>query len=86
MTVRFSRLAASLLRRRSLSPTDSKDENKRPAIICQYFSQGWCVNGPNCKFMHNIDSMDNTNQQIGGDVAIATRRYESQADKGISYL
>lgn len=86
MNQRASRLAASLLRRRSLSPTDSKDENKRPAIICQYFSQGWCVNGPNCKFMHNIDSMDNTNQQIGGDVAIATRRYESQADKGLSEI
>ena len=86
MTVRFSRPDACLLRHRSLSPIDSMVESKRPAIVCQYFSQGWCINGENCRFMHSIDSMDDISQQLGGGVATATRRYESQADEGISCL
>lgn len=86
MTLRFSRLADSRLRHGSLSPTDTKNENKKPAVTCQYFSRGWCINGKNCRFIHSVDSMDNISQRLGEGVAAVTRKYASQADQGMSYL
>lgn len=51
------------MRPRSLLPEDeSEDGNKRPAIICEYFTKGWCIKGGSCRFLHKRDHVDNATQ------------------------
>ncbi|XP_039060095.1 protein FRIGIDA-ESSENTIAL 1-like isoform X2 [Hibiscus syriacus] len=49
-----SRSAASQTRAGSLSPGNNS-ENKRPALICDFFSRGWCIKGSSCRFLHIKD-------------------------------
>ncbi|CAK7350554.1 unnamed protein product [Dovyalis caffra] len=75
------RLVASGIRARSLSPsTELRDGNKRPAVICDFFSKGWCVRGSSCRFLHITNKADNNNQQPGVE-EVATR--EDQFDEGV---
>ncbi|KAJ6769877.1 PROTEIN FRIGIDA-ESSENTIAL 1 [Salix purpurea] len=78
---RFSRLAASGTRARSISPsTELRDGNKRAAVICDFFSKGWCIRGSSCRFLHTTNKADNISQQSGVD-EVATR--EDPFDEGV---
>lgn len=53
---------------RSLSPnSEIKDANKRPALICNFFSKGWCIKGSSCRFLHIKDHGSSNSQQSGVD-------------------
>ncbi|KAJ6333494.1 hypothetical protein OIU77_009378 [Salix suchowensis] len=77
---RFSRLVASGTRARSISPsTELRDGNKRAAVVCDFFSKGWCIRGSSCRFLHTTNKADNISQQSGVD-EVATR--EDPFDEG----
>ncbi|KAI3800409.1 hypothetical protein L1987_28500 [Smallanthus sonchifolius] len=45
-----------LIRPRSLSPAmGTNEENKRPALVCDFFAKGWCIKGTSCRFRHIKD-------------------------------
>ncbi|KAJ6728560.1 PROTEIN FRIGIDA-ESSENTIAL 1 [Salix koriyanagi] len=78
---RFSRLVASGTRARSISPsTELRDGNKRAAVVCDFFSKGWCIRGSSCRFLHTTNKADNISQQSGVD-EVATR--EDPFDEGV---
>lgn len=71
---------ASGTRARSISPsTELRDGNKRAAVICDFFSKGWCIRGSSCRFLHTTNKADNISQQSGVD-EVATR--EDPFDEG----
>lgn len=38
-------------------------EQKRAAILCKFFAQGWCYKGKSCKFLHVKENSNGTSQQ-----------------------
>lgn len=86
LSIRFSRLAAPDTRIRSLSPdAEIRDGNKRPAVICDFFAQGWCVRGSSCRFLHIKDASNNTTQKPEAD-ASALNWKKVQVDEGMPYI
>lgn len=86
LTIRFFRLATPDTRTRSLSPgAEIKEGNKRPAVICDFFAQGWCIRGSSCRFLHIKDNLNNTTQKSKVE-ADAVNWKKVQVDKGILYL
>ncbi|KAG2687659.1 hypothetical protein I3760_09G062000 [Carya illinoinensis] len=80
---RFSRLASPDTRIRSLSPdAEIKDGNKRPAVICDFFAQGWCVRGSSCRFLHIKDALHNTAQKPEADASTLNWK-KVQVDEGL---
>ncbi|GAU23623.1 hypothetical protein TSUD_386120, partial [Trifolium subterraneum] len=71
-------------RTRSLSPSaEIKDGNKRPAITCAFFAQGWCIRGSSCSFLHIKDSVNNTDQGVEGNLVTAHQKRELKLEKGV---
>lgn len=60
-----------------------KDVDKRPAVICDFFTKGWCIKGNSCRFIHLKDDANNTSQQPKEDAAAAAVRTDAQSDEGI---
>ncbi|KAG2683810.1 hypothetical protein I3760_10G050700 [Carya illinoinensis] len=78
-----SRLATADTRTRSLSPgAEIKEGNKRPAVICDFFAQGWCIRGSSCRFLHIKDGLNNTTQKSKVE-ADALNWKKVQVDKGL---
>ncbi|KAL9456026.1 hypothetical protein AB3S75_005283 [Citrus x aurantiifolia] len=76
-----SRFASPAVRIRSLSPgAEIKDGNKRPAVICDFFTKGWCIKGNSCRFLHVKDDVNNTTQLLGEDVATASAKASLKTD------
>ncbi|KAL4332854.1 hypothetical protein GQ457_07G029160 [Hibiscus cannabinus] len=68
----------------SLSHGDNfNSENKRPALICDFFAKGWCNKGSSCKFIHIKDNGSNPRQQPEEDVAVADEKIAVQLGEGI---
>lgn len=60
----FSRLVVSEVAPRSLSlGMEFSERNKRPAIICDFFTKGWCIRGSSCRFLHVKDNPDRSSEQ-----------------------
>ncbi|KAG6504869.1 hypothetical protein ZIOFF_037217 [Zingiber officinale] len=49
-------------------------ENKNPAIVCDFFAQGWCIKGSSCRFLHK--------KEVVGDSGLETQ--EGISDMPIS--
>ncbi|XP_031279400.1 protein FRIGIDA-ESSENTIAL 1-like isoform X2 [Pistacia vera] len=82
-----SRSASPAVRTRSLSPgAEIKDGNKRPVVICDFFTKGWCIKGNSCRFLHLKDDTNNTSQQPEKDAAAATVRTDAQFDEGLTII
>ncbi|XP_039019679.1 protein FRIGIDA-ESSENTIAL 1-like [Hibiscus syriacus] len=77
---RFHRSAASQTSAGSLSPGNNS-ENKRPALICDFFSRGWCIKGSSCRFLH-IKDEKNPGQQPEEGVAVANGKGAVELDQG----
>ncbi|XP_024031052.1 protein FRIGIDA-ESSENTIAL 1 [Morus notabilis] len=70
-----SRLASSGIETRSLTPgTEIKDQNKRPAIICDFYAKGWCIKGSSCRFLHVKDHQNKELPRREGEVAADCKR------------
>ncbi|GAA0158028.1 hypothetical protein LIER_15156 [Lithospermum erythrorhizon] len=41
----------------SSSTPKLNDRNKRPAVLCSFFSKGWCIKGKSCRFLHIKDGL-----------------------------
>ncbi|TYI27379.1 hypothetical protein ES332_A05G174100v1 [Gossypium tomentosum] len=79
-----SRSSAQQTSTGSLYPgAEFNSENKRPALICDFFARGWCVKGSSCKFIHIKDSGTNPRQQSEEDAAVADEKIAVQLDEGI---
>lgn len=73
-------------RTRSLSPaTEIKEVNKRPAVICDFFAQGWCIRGSSCRFLHIKDDLNNTTRKPEVE-ADALDWKKVQVNEGVPYL
>lgn len=71
-----------------MSPgAEIKDGNKRPAVICDFFTKGWCIKGNSCRFLHVKHDINNTIQLLEEDVATASvkasLKTDAQFDEGI---
>lgn len=76
-----SRFASPAVRTRSLSPgAEIKDGNKRPAVICDFFTKGWCIKGNSCRFLHAKHDINNTTQLLEEDVATASAKASLKTD------
>ncbi|GMI72296.1 hypothetical protein HRI_000898900 [Hibiscus trionum] len=75
-----SRSAASQISAGSLSP-GINSENKRPAVICNFFARGWCIKGSSCRFLHIKDG-ENPGQQPEEAVAVADGKRVVELDEG----
>ncbi|KAL9267571.1 FRIGIDA-ESSENTIAL 1-like protein [Drosera capensis] len=54
-SLRNSRSFLPQVRPRSFSPGDDlKVGDKRQAMVCEFFRQGWCIKGKSCRFLHVI--------------------------------
>ncbi|KAK8546780.1 hypothetical protein V6N13_093823 [Hibiscus sabdariffa] len=69
-----SRSAASQTSAESPSPGINSN-NKRPALICNFFARGWCIKGSSCRFLHIKDG-ENHGQQPEAAVADGKRAVE----------
>ncbi|KAK8576018.1 hypothetical protein V6N13_032664 [Hibiscus sabdariffa] len=69
-----SRSAASHTSAESPSPGINSN-NKRPALICNFFARGWCIKGSSCRFLHIKDG-ENPGQQPEEAVADGKRAVE----------
>ncbi|KAF7803425.1 protein FRIGIDA-ESSENTIAL 1 [Senna tora] len=79
-----SRFTSPDIRTRSLSPSaEMKDGNKRPAIICNFFAQGWCIRGSSCRFLHIKDHVNNSDQLAEGDLVTKNLKREVQLEEGL---
>lgn len=68
--IRIFRLAASVTETRSESPcAEINDQNKRPAVICDFYAKGWCIKGSSCRFLHIRDHLNNDPQRKGDGAA-----------------
>ncbi|XP_044497100.1 protein FRIGIDA-ESSENTIAL 1 isoform X2 [Mangifera indica] len=77
-----SRSASPAGRTTSLPPgAEIKDADKRPAVICDFFTKGWCIKGNSCRFIHLKDDANNTSQQPKEDAAAAAVRTDAQSDE-----
>ncbi|XP_057997063.1 protein FRIGIDA-ESSENTIAL 1 isoform X2 [Hevea brasiliensis] len=86
-TSRFSRLVTLEKRTRSLSPSaEFEDQNKRPAVICDFFSKGWCIRGSSCTFLHIKNKTVNAKEQLEGDAAAANFSKRDQFDEGLKNI
>ncbi|KAK8642109.1 hypothetical protein V6N13_011468 [Hibiscus sabdariffa] len=84
MKSRFYRSAAPQTSTGSLSHGDNfNSENKRPALIRDFFAKGWCIKGSSCKFIHIKDNGSNPRQQPEEDVAVADEKIAVQLGEGI---
>lgn len=63
-------------RARSLSPGgEFKDgQNKRAAVICEFYAKGWCIKGSSCRFLHKKDRIDKPNQPPDGEDITASNQ------------
>ncbi|GMJ14165.1 hypothetical protein HRI_005085700 [Hibiscus trionum] len=75
-----SRSAASQTSAGSLSPGINSN-NKRPALICNFFARGWCIKGSSCRFLHIKDG-ENPGQQPEEAVAVAGGKRAVELDEG----
>ncbi|KAG4143727.1 hypothetical protein ERO13_D06G210000v2 [Gossypium hirsutum] len=78
---RFHRSAAPQTSAGSLSPS-SNSENKRPALICDFFARGWCIKGSSCRFLHIKDGGKNPGQLPQEDTAAADGKRAVELDEG----
>ncbi|KAL1096779.1 hypothetical protein V6Z11_D06G246400 [Gossypium hirsutum] len=76
-----SRSAAPQTSAGSLSPS-SNSENKRPALICDFFARGWCIKGSSCRFLHIKDGGKNPGQLPQEDTAAADGKRAVELDEG----
>lgn len=75
LTFPIFRLASSGIETRSLTPgTEIKDQNKRPAIICDFYAKGWCIKGSSCRFLHVKDHQNKELPRREGEVAADCKR------------
>ncbi|CAH9141678.1 unnamed protein product [Cuscuta epithymum] len=58
-------------RPRSSPPgSQSNEKNKRQAIICDFFSKGWCIKGNSCRFLHVRDNAASSPKEGGVDAKL----------------
>ncbi|XP_038998669.1 protein FRIGIDA-ESSENTIAL 1-like isoform X1 [Hibiscus syriacus] len=82
--LRFYRSASPQTSPGCLSPgNEFNSENKRTALICDFFVKGWCIKGSSCKYIHTKGSGINPRQQPEEDVAVADEKAAVQLDEGI---
>ncbi|XP_062095753.1 protein FRIGIDA-ESSENTIAL 1 isoform X2 [Humulus lupulus] len=75
---KVSRLAASEIETRSHSPgAEIMDQNKRPAVICDFYAKGWCIKGSSCRFLHVKDRLNSGLPRSVGD-GVAENKVEVQ--------
>ncbi|XP_074555908.1 zinc finger CCCH domain-containing protein 36-like [Curcuma longa] len=56
-------------------------KNKNPAIVCDFFAQGWCIKGSSCRFLHKKEGVGNSSleaQEGTSDMAIS--EYSTKPD------
>ncbi|XP_037492457.1 protein FRIGIDA-ESSENTIAL 1 isoform X4 [Jatropha curcas] len=79
-----TRLVNSDIRTRSLSfSAEFKDQNKRPAVICDFFAKGWCIRGSSCRFLHIKSEADNAKKQLEEDATAAIFSKGDQFNEGL---
>ncbi|KAL1829702.1 protein FRIGIDA-ESSENTIAL 1 isoform X2 [Daucus carota subsp. sativus] len=75
-----TRLEIPTLKPSSLSPgVEFKAGTDKPAIICDFFAQGWCIKGKSCRFLHVSNK---TTQQHSGAEADASHKTERRTSEG----
>ncbi|PON37867.1 Zinc finger, CCCH-type [Parasponia andersonii] len=63
------RLAAFEKETRSHSPGAEIKDNKRLAVICDFYAKGWCIKGSSCRFLHVKDLKNDLAQREGDGAA-----------------
>ncbi|XP_073108311.1 zinc finger CCCH domain-containing protein 36 isoform X2 [Elaeis guineensis] len=70
-------------RRRSSSPgAPFEISKKRPAIICAFFKQGWCIKGNSCSFLHLKEEDARSSQWAKENIAESNTMYDSMDHTG----
>ncbi|KAF4349636.1 hypothetical protein F8388_003664 [Cannabis sativa] len=77
---KLSRLVASGKETGRHSPgVEIMDQNKRPAVICDFYAKGWCIKGSSCRFLHVKDRLNNDLLQSEVD-GVADNKVEVQLE------
>ncbi|XP_010272379.1 PREDICTED: protein FRIGIDA-ESSENTIAL 1 isoform X2 [Nelumbo nucifera] len=84
LNLKASSLPIALTRPRSLSPgVEVEEQNKRPAIVCDFFARGWCIKGSACRFLHKKDGVGNTSEGAKVDPQTSNWKSELQVDAAL---
>lgn len=83
MEINCSRSEALEMSGTSSSHCTDKNGKKRPALICDFFTKGWCIKGSKCRFLHVKEESGSLSQQADGDIAAPSGKKVVEFDEGM---